>query len=269
MSNNALDDNAFEALDEELFATASGANASSPTAASVSASPANVAPEADRDGRFLAELASISKFCGRNPTTRETPRMHALVHLTRFAHTRSHLDDLASVVAGWREARHSIDAHMSREIVGRCINLRHPEVALFILANRPKYGIDLPSLHVARVLLQSLCKRAREDAPPVAVDAESSPPVTSSRVNDVFLLAALYPHYKLPEVYDDPVSLAMVLGFCTSSTDDAARQIGADLMDAARSRRTISTPVKIELSDREKEWVREGRSSIPYPVVWA
>lgn len=158
---------------------------------------------------------------------------------------------------------------MSREIIGRCINLRQPEVALFILADRPKFGVDLPSLYVARVLLQSLCERARENVPSVAVDTECPSPVTSSRVNDVLLLAALYPQYKLPEVYDDPVSLAMVLALCESSTVDEARQVGADLMDAARLRRTISTPAKMELSDREKEWVHEGRSLVPYPVVWA
>ena len=142
-------------------------------------------------------------------------------------------------------------------------------MALLVLANRPKFGVDLPSLHVARTLLQSLCERAREGPLPVTLDAEASTPVTSSRINDVLLLVALYSQYKLPEVYDDPVSLAMVLALCKSSTDDAVRQIEADLMDAARSRRTISTPVKMKLSDQEKVWVGEGRSLVPYPVEWA
>lgn len=231
--------------------------------------PVDSATQTDRNGLFLAELASISKFCGRNPTTRKDPRKHALVHLIRFAYTKSHLDNFVDVVASWREAKRSIDPHTSREIIGRCINLRHPEVALLVLANRPKFGVDLPSLHVARTLLQSLCERAREGPLPVTLDAEASTPVTSSRINDVLLLVALYSQYKLPEVYDDPVSLAMVLALCKSSTDDAVRQIEADLMDAARSRRTISTPVKMKLSDQEKVWVGEGRSLVPYPVEWA
>jgi hypothetical protein len=265
------DVNAFEALEveeEELFTNPPGGDASSSTTASATVPLADSTLQTDPNGRFLAELASITKFHGRTSATNEQPRKRALVHLIRFAHTKAHLDDFVRAIAGWRDAKRRIDTHTSREIIGRCINLGHPDVAVSLLANRPKFGVDLPSLHVARVLLQSLCERARAAAGSDVLDANPAQPVRSSRLNDVLLLVALYPHYKLPEVYDEPVSLAMVLALCNSEVEEA-RQVGGELMDAAQRRRTISTPAKMELSAREKEWVHEGRSLVPYPVVWA
>lgn len=224
----------------------------------------------DRNDRFATELAYLSKFCGKTLTTKNEPRKRALIQLVTFANTKAHLADLVNTIAGWREAKRPIDSHISEEIIGRCINLGHPEIALSLLANRPKYGVDLTSMSAAHKLLHELCRRAGGNQQSIeSTDIEPQLSVTSSPLNDVLLLAALYPHYRLSEVYEDPISLAMILALCKSLPGEEVRQVEGDLLNIARERQSATAPIKIQLSNREKSWVHEGRPLIPYPVVWS
>lgn len=274
-SEDAFDDDAFGGFEEEeLFATTPDTKQSNLTSSSAptplsQSSPSLSTGVVDRDVRFASELASFSKFCGKLPASKDEPRKRALVQLVTFANNKAHLDDLVEAISGWREAKRSIDTQTSDEILGRCVNLNQPQVALSLLANRPKYGVDLTSSSIAHKLLHSLCRRAEAQSSLDSNDVEALSTVTSSAVNDVLLLVALYPQYRLPEVHEDPISLAMVLALFKSLPGEEVRQVEREILEVAGQRRASTAPVKVALAAKEKVWVDKGRPLVPYPVIWA
>ena len=81
---------------------------------------------------------------------------------------------------------------------GRCARLKHPEMALKALQDRPKYGMDVTSLTSARRLLHALSlPRTREG------DA-------SQTLFECLAFAELYPLYNLPPASSDIVSCAIL-----------------------------------------------------------
>lgn len=185
-----------------------------------------------------------------------------------LTHSKEHLDDLVDVIAGWRQAKRVVDSQTSDEIISRCINLKHPEVALSLIANRPKFGVDLTSLSVARNLLHSLCERAQEAAI-TDMELDPLPSVTSSPFNDVIFMAALYPQYRLAEVFNDPISTAMLLSLTRSSQDEAARQLEKDLLEISAVHPRGGPAVRVEATGKERRWAEQGLKDLPYTVEFA
>lgn len=256
------DDEPAVSEDEELFAT------STPSSYTNSA-PTTLLASATQNDRFTSELTSLAPFLGPKPQSKDSPRKRALIPLIALSQSPAHLAQLVDVFAKWRAARRSVDEHTAEEFLGRCVNLGAPETALRVLADRPKYGVDIPSVGMARALLASLAQRAKSSSPAAAHEGEeAATTVTTSAFNDVLLLAALYPAYKLPEIYDDPVSLAIVLATCKSVTSDEARQIEADLIAVAKTSNAKrgEKVFEVKVTERELAWATEGRELVPYPI---
>jgi hypothetical protein len=102
-----------------------------------------------------------------------------------------------------------VDSQTAELFLRKCIGNRVPQLALQVLLERPKYGVDLPNLAVARSLLHELVRDALRT---LDHDPLPSPgtPCTSSNVDDAFALAALYPIFSLPPAQTDIVSLALL-----------------------------------------------------------
>ena len=160
--------------------------------------------------RFNEARESLSKFCGNTPATRYLPRHSALLQLAALAQDSEDLDALMVMIVEWRQAKRQVNSQTSNEIISRCMKLGRPDLALKLLANRPKYGVDLSSISVARALLHELIEAARSP-----VKSSKYTPVSSLQ-DDPFFLAALYPKFRLPEVWMEPVSSAMLASFGTS-----------------------------------------------------
>lgn len=97
------------------------------------------------------------------------PRKRALVQLITFANTKEHLNELVEAMAGWREAKRLIDARISDELIGRCVNLNHPEMALSLLETMDynESGSKLPTLnHLSNYGRASLDEFFRWHNPP-------------------------------------------------------------------------------------------------------
>lgn len=104
---------------------------------------------------------------------------------------------------------------------GRCVSLRRPDVALKVLTQRNKYGIDI-DLKSARDLLHTIFVKAVQPTPAdVALDAQSKP-FTGTHREDALLLTALYPHFRLIRSSQDPISSAILLSLFTHQSSVAS-----------------------------------------------
>lgn len=255
-----------EPVDDDLFSTSTKTNLAQSDVASTSGISRSADLSNQRD-TFDERREFIARLCGKHPVAKSTPTRDVLAPLVELVQNKMHLDDLTDIVAGWREAKRAIDPQTSGAIISRCVTLKHPEVALALLANRPRYGVDLTSLSSARSLLHSLCERAQEAslADPESDDFAS---VTSSPFNDVVLLAALYPQYRLPEAFEDPITTGILLSLTKSSQSEEAQRLQQDLLDISKSRQGEST-VRVEASKEERSWAENGVKELPYTVEFS
>ena len=90
-------------------------------------------------------------------------------------------------------------------ILGRCEELRCPDLALDVFANRPKYGMDLASPATGRRLLHAL---------------HAHHPLSAS-----VTLGALYGLYRLPPLASDPIACALLLSACLRATTASATPV--------------------------------------------
>jgi hypothetical protein len=261
------DEDALDLEDDgdELFST--GAGASSGAQSPFTPIHATVSSAADPLEQFVSARDHLARYLGKTPTSKDRPKRIALIPLIELAQNMSHLNDVVDAVAGWRQARRTLDVRVADAIIARCIELGHPEIALSLLANRPKFGMELPSLSNARSLLHALSKRSAEAAS-VETDVDLDASVAASPFHDVLLLAALYPRYKLPEIYDDPISSAIVLSFLRSSTLDEARGLESELKEVIQSSRSQRSAISVGASPEEREWAEEGLNLLPYPITF-
>lgn len=98
-------------------------------------------------------------------------------------------------------------------LLGRCISLKAPDIALSILHHRPTYGFDIPNLSSARALIRSLlsvpCSTPEAEKTPLP---ESMALPVSTPLTRGLLLANLFDTYALPRAEADPVARVLLLG---------------------------------------------------------
>lgn len=144
-------------------------------------------------------------------------------------------------------------------LLGRCVTLRRPDVALKILTQRNKYGLDLPDLTSARDLLHTIFVRAVKPTPfDLSLDAEAKP-FTASHHDDALLLAALYPPFRLGEVSQDPISSALLISMFTlappAGQDTTAKTLAKDLLTMVKTRKARTLDAKDD-PHRQQVWLR-------------
>ncbi|KAF8320923.1 hypothetical protein DL93DRAFT_1750802 [Clavulina sp. PMI_390] len=300
------DDDAFGGFeDDDLFGSSSSGSTSTPSNSST-ASPSLSALEStpsrnQRSPELLAPvLASYMKAC----TSKDhLPRKHAIRDLLTYI-SYDQAGEIPNAIAAWRASPHTprIDAQTANEVVGRLVNLGRPELALSMLANRPKYGLDLDqpvNKPIVQSLLLALCQRASKHARvslaaneggeaagtiEAVAEAERVPGLTAFPATDVLLFAALYPQFRMGEIYDEPLSLALLLGWLNSlhqaELTSEIIQFQRDVVEFAGSRKASAagtsgvkkgkTVPVVTVAGRMKlaKWVQQGRASVPYAVIW-
>ena len=144
----------------------------------------------------------------------QPPRRSTVTLLTGLSETKEDLEKALEVIAAWRTVAMPPDSKTADDFIGmsasswrcvlsdihylgRCIHLRHPEIALEVVVNRPKYGMDMPSLNTARRLLQGL-SQAREGYNEEQI------------LNECLALAEVYPVYGFPPATQDVVSCSIL-----------------------------------------------------------
>ena len=133
-------------------------------------------------------------------------------------------------------------------IIGRCVELRCPELALTVFSNRPAYRMDL-TLPAARQLLYILHE--------------------GRQVSDVVHLAALFPLYNLPALSSDPISCALLTSACLRevniSGSEPAQVIAATLLSPFKQLLSQTPPMSLSVVGNrflESRWMKDAMLSI-------
>ena len=132
--------------------------------------------------------------------------------------------------------------------IGRCVELRCPELALTVFSNRPAYRMDL-TLPAARQLLYTLHE--------------------GRQVSDVVHLAALFPLYNLPALSSDPISCALLTSACLRevniSGSEPAQVIAATLLSPFKQLLSQTPPMSLSVVGNrflESRWMKDAMLSI-------
>lgn len=195
---------------------------------------------------------------------KHAPARANLALMTAWASTRAELLEIVDVFRVYRAKQWPIDELNRIDFIGRCRSLKAPDIALAVLYHRPKFGIDIPSLSSARVLMHSLlitpCPPPGAEGTPLPEDIALP---TSTPLSHALLLANLFDMYALPPAETDEVTRALLLGGCIQQL-----RKGGDVEDAnnfiqkARDwAETQKTPEKAEgiLLDGKDPRVKDGK----------
>lgn len=142
---------------------------------------------------------------------------------------------------------------------GRCLNLGRPDIALKVFAERPKYGLDIPSSIAARRILHS-----------IGSQKPTSPSFTDSPINDALLLAGLYPYFRLPDLSSDAISLTFLLATLSDGAKGGEISQWADqaklLLDNLKKTVTGGA-TNLSMDKREKGWMKQSLEKVKGLVV--
>ncbi|KAG8882305.1 hypothetical protein FRB97_008413 [Tulasnella sp. 331] len=233
----AQEEDLFEneaAEDDDLFGGVASSNSgpsetARPTVMTkVTSSTGRAVIDPKRSARFEQEHQAVLYRCAPDrDCARPHARQNAVRNVLAWTDTPEQLEAAAELIPAMRRAGVTVAEETSRDLIGRCITLRRPDIALKILTQRNKYGVDL-DLKSARDILHSIFVRAVKPSPTDAsLDADAKP-LTASHHEDALLLAALYPHFKLIRASQDPISSAILLSMFTLLRNTAKASNGGD-----------------------------------------
>ncbi|KAF8595960.1 hypothetical protein BDV93DRAFT_611145 [Ceratobasidium sp. AG-I] len=179
----------------------------------------------------------------RHVKATHAPRRAILALLSASASTRVELLEIVDVFTIYRAKGWPIDELNRIDFIGRCINLKSPDIALAVLYHRPSFGIDIPSISSARALLHSLL--ITPTPPPTPLPAEMALP-TSTSFAHALLLANLFDVYALPPVEKDEVARALLLGACPQVAEGEEAEDFTTVMEKIRKWAENPQPAKSE-----------------------
>jgi hypothetical protein len=175
---------------------------------------------------FNTLVEHVFKLSGPKPAIKgPQARNSAWMQLLSLATTSEQLEQVASMFPGWGEARREFNDHIGYMliralfrstvpssfslVIGRCVELDCPILALKVFGNHSKYSIPL-SLEGARHLLYSLHLR--------------------HSIEDTITASALYGVYRLLPVSKDPTSSAILTYACLSHPNEKSLAIAKALI---------------------------------------
>ncbi|KAG8986979.1 hypothetical protein FRB94_002317 [Tulasnella sp. JGI-2019a] len=256
------------AEDDDLF----GGVASSKSGPSVAAG--NVAPiippsatagrdtlDPKRAARFEEERQAVLYRCAPD-RARPRARQDAVRNVLMWADTAEQLEAAAELVPAMRRAGVTVSEETSRDFIGRCLTLRRPDIALRVLTERNKYGIDL-DLKSARDILHSIFVRVAKPSPiDASLDADAQS-FAGGHYEDAFLLSALYPYYKLINISQDPISSTILLSmFSRLNTEASSLRTSKEQLESFREfRKSIATDFSTMIKEKKVHVVNERDDS--------
>lgn len=169
---------------------------------------------------------------------RRLVRHGALRQLAALADTPEQLRNVAALFPDWARCGYTLDDDTATTYIGRCISMGKPQIAVTLLLNGHKHKFNLPSLPVARKLLQALIASG------------------TSTLRNTLSYAAIYTAYHLPPAAEDPASCAMLINACLKAGTPEALQVAEEfskLAEAARLReREGAESTRVERTWRAK-----------------
>ncbi|KAG9011073.1 hypothetical protein FRB90_007507 [Tulasnella sp. 427] len=251
-------DDGFE--EDDLFGGATSSQVKAETVMKPAEKTQNPSSNADataakRAAHFEQEKVDLmSRLDPKRSDANIRAKKTAIRSILRWADTPAQLETVKDLVAEMRKAKIGLHQDTAKEFFGRCITLHRPDVALQVLAERPRYRLDL-DLNTARDLLHSIFVRATLPTPLSRQMAAESKPFSASHYQDALLLAGLYPHFQLGEVSQDPVASALLMSMFTASRTTStselpqvhglpthgsvAKGVGRDLLKNTQNKRLV------------------------------
>jgi len=118
-------------------------------------------------------------------------------------------------------------------VTGRCVTFKRPQIAVTLLLNAHKHKFHLPSLPVARKLLESLVKNG-------------------STLGNLISYVSLYNAYHLPPVISDPASCALIVEACIKDGSPEAIEIGLEFAKLPAG--VSASQPGVQSTRLEREW---------------
>ncbi|KAF8577679.1 hypothetical protein K439DRAFT_1664124 [Ramaria rubella] len=205
-----------------------------------------------RSELFKALHASSLDILQQRGKMRQPPRRTTVLRLAALSDTKEDLERVVEVIGAWRNAPLPHSASTSEQFIGRCARLGHLDVALKVLQDRPKYGLDIPSLPCARRFLQALSRQPTPEHDPTRV------------LTDCLALAELYPLYGFPPASNDVVSctiLASVISRHIYKNKKTELQESVEVSESWRA-------VVAELESAVKGWEGVVEERSPRVLQW-
>ncbi|KAF9977727.1 hypothetical protein BGZ73_005090 [Actinomortierella ambigua] len=147
---------------------------------------------ADNEEAYQELRDSILEKTRENAPEHKSPRHTALYHLLRMIRTPEQAQELPTIVAQWRSKQLPLTVLLSNRIIKVCVAQGQPEVALEMMGNREKYGLQL-----GQSAIRNVCKAFAKGVTPGAGAEESGESNESlEKLDNAFKLLALAPHYE-------------------------------------------------------------------------
>ncbi|KAH8112434.1 hypothetical protein DFH11DRAFT_1728613 [Phellopilus nigrolimitatus] len=219
----------FDGADDDLFSsTAVAAAAAEATAAADLAASEAGGPK--RKGKapallFDEQYAFVVDRLGPRPRANHPQvRANAVQRLLHHSEGAAQMTRLVELLAAWRNDGRVVDAETTLELIDRCLAW-HPALLVQLFADRPRYGLTLPSLSEARRILHRLVR-------PPASPADA--------LRNAATFAALYPAHGLPPASTDLTSCTLLAQACARALSPAAKKAGEPELGAAAQRGLVS-----------------------------
>ncbi|KIO25898.1 hypothetical protein M407DRAFT_243910 [Tulasnella calospora MUT 4182] len=224
---------------------------------------------AKRVALFEAEKTELLfRLAPDRDISRPKAKKTAIRSILRWADSPAQLWMVRDLIADMRKAKIGLHEDTAKEFLGRCISLHQPDIALHVLAERPRYRLDL-DLNTARDLLHSIFIRATHATPLAHKKADEWKPFTASHHQDALFVAGLYPRFGLGEATEDPVASALLMSMfatnrTTSTSDmpqveglgsygDVATELGRDLLKNTRSKQLVHLSTSASYSSKKDQ----------------
>ncbi|KAK4689902.1 hypothetical protein P7C73_g212, partial [Tremellales sp. Uapishka_1] len=165
----------YEDESEDLFDSAPSASTSSAATSSKSTVRTTL----------LTRIADLSRLPALERKSRlSETRVGDLRKIVSLYGSNEDLDELKSVLRTWRVLGRKVTSQTAEEIVGKCCNLKRPELALELLADRSQYGLPELSISAQTRLHQSLISSPSSitDLPVISVTSPLSPTLALLRL---------------------------------------------------------------------------------------
>ncbi|KAH7107340.1 hypothetical protein BKA62DRAFT_683073 [Auriculariales sp. MPI-PUGE-AT-0066] len=153
--------------------------------------------------------------------------------LAELADEPEQLRNVAALFPDWSHNGYTLDDASAETYIGRCISIGRPQIAVTLLINAGKHKFHLPSLSVARKLLQSLI-------------------ANGTTIKNMLSYVSLYNAYGLPAAITDPATCAMVIDACIKNGSAEALEIARGFAEQHGTEDAHRTVIQSNIA--EKYW---------------
>ncbi|KAG8906683.1 hypothetical protein FRB99_006384 [Tulasnella sp. 403] len=270
--SGSQEDNLF---DDDLFGNNVNAPSAIPSRSAGSPAAMSSSSKASyRAARFESYKATLLQRCSPTRDASLPPaRKTSIQNLVTYTDTPEQLEAIPELLNAMRKAKVPLHRDGPSAFIRRCVSLRRPDIALKVLSDRPKYGLDMPDIEVARdlmhaIYIQGLVSGSLFRPPTGEVErSASSKPFLKSFQEDALLLAGLYPHFGLGEAARDPITSTLLIGMFAGAkpkpaesetsgpnSQEIIHSLASDLLGAIKRNEVLDVNAP-QVPRRQRNWL--------------